>query len=178
MFRQFITTVLVFCFSLSVAAEDGKTHAKEKGDEVLASHIPHFAVPADKLMTGGQPTDDAWKLLKAAGVTTVINLRSAEEMKNSREAELVEADGMRYVNIPIAGAADINAQNATRLHEVLENSQGTVFVHCASSNRVGALLALDEAQHHGKTKQEAIRYGKAAGMASLTTRVQQVLDDQ
>lgn len=141
----------------------------------LAAHVPHLAQPSTGLYTGGQPDDGAWERLKAQGVTMVVNLRSDEEMHGSDEAERVGAAGMTYVHLPVAGAADVDAAHAARLHRILANASGKVLVHCASGNRVGALLAIDAAARRGLDVGAALAYGRSAGLTSLEPRVREVL---
>jgi len=83
--------------------------------------------------------------------------------------------GMTYVSIPIAGAADISEENARRLAEVLDVGADPVVVHCASGNRVGALFALKAYYVDGKTPEEALALGKAAGVTRLEPVVRQTL---
>src|SRR6476620_6258692 len=59
--------------------------------------VPRFAVLADGLYRGGQPTDQGFQYLKQKGVRTIINLRA----EDNSEAPLVENLGMKYVWIPI-----------------------------------------------------------------------------
>ena len=67
-----------------------------------------FASVGDDLFIGGQPTEKALRDLKARGVTTVINLRMPEEMKQIGfdEAALLKELGMNYVHIPMRGSPE------------------------------------------------------------------------
>lgn len=131
--------------------------------------------PAENLMTGGQPSLADLAELKARGVTTVINLRGLSENLGFDEAEELKRLGMTYVQIPMSSAADLTADNATKLDEALKNIDGTALVHCASGNRVGALFALREFQINGKTAEEAMAFGTSAGMTGLAPAVQSLL---
>ncbi|PPU82009.1 hypothetical protein XpopCFBP1817_20380 [Xanthomonas populi] len=55
---------------------------------------------------------------------------------------------------------------------------GDVLIHCASSNRVGALIALEKGRANGAPRDEAIAIGRAAGMTSLEPLVMRLLDQQ
>ncbi|MFZ5841953.1 MAG: beta-lactamase hydrolase domain-containing protein [Pseudomonadota bacterium] len=138
---------------------------------VLAAELPALDMKAaselsPELITGGQPSRADLEMLKAAGVTTVINLRAASEDAGYDEAAAAKALGLNYVSIPIAGAGDITAGNAAKLDAALRAADGKTLLHCASSNRVGALLAL-RAAAAGQSEEEAISFGKSAGMTSL-----------
>lgn len=163
---------LIALFTLSVSFF---AYADSADVQALKSEIPFLASPEVNILTGGQPTNNAWQPLAKAGVTTVINLRSDAEMQGSNEAKLVTQQGMQYIHIPIAGAGDITPENAQRLQQALAQVDGKVLVHCASSNRVGALLALDAA--NSQTQDEALKYGRSAGLTSLEGTVKQVLNN-
>ena len=49
-----------------------------------------------------------------------------------------------------------------------------MLVHCASGNRVGALIALSAADE-GVPVEEALARGRAAGMTSTEARVRELL---
>lgn len=124
--------------------------------------------PLPGLYTSGQPAATDWAAIRARGVTTVINLRAPEETPGRDEAAEVEAAGMRYLDIPVAGAEGINADNARLLHAALAPSHGAgVLVHCSTGNRAGALLALEQADFDGLAPQAALELGRKAGVTKL-----------
>ena len=129
--------------------------------------------PTEQLYTGGQPSLSDLDKLKAAGVTTVVSLRGADEQLPFDEKKEVEARGMRFVSIPVAGKSDVTFDNAKQLQAVLNDGGGKALVHCASSNRVGALFALT-AVAEGKSVDEAIEAGKRHGLGSLEPVVRDV----
>ncbi|KRG68365.1 fused DSP-PTPase phosphatase/NAD kinase-like protein [Pseudoxanthomonas dokdonensis] len=127
------------------------------------------------LYTGGQPSAAQLRDLAGKGVATVIDLRAPEEERGIDEASIVPALGMQYVSLPIGSAEDINNGNARALQRLLDDSQGPILLHCASGNRVGALLALIAAEKPGEDAESALRRGKAAGLGSLEPIVRQRL---
>ncbi len=115
---------------------------------------------------GGQPSEAALRTASDHGVTTVVNLRSAAEMNQSvalDEATLVEDLGMEYVSIPITRQS-FSVADAQRLDAALRAASGRVLIHCASSNRVGALWAVYLHSHRGMALTEAMEHGRRAGM--------------
>jgi len=144
-------------------------------DTWMQTSVPNLRQPNDRLLTGGQPDAAAWKQLAADGVTTVINLRPADEMAGRDEAAEVIAAGMSYRQIPVAGAAGITTENANALWTAIAQAPGKVLVHCASGNRVGALLALGAAEQGGMDSQQALQFGKAAGLSGAEPRVREAL---
>ena len=137
--------------------------------------VPNLRRPNDRILTGGQPDSEAWGRLAADGVATVINLRPAAEMSGRDEASEVTAEGMSYLEIPVLGAADITIANGAALWRAIHDAPGPVLVHCASGNRVGALLAIGAAHEGGMAKREALEFGKSAGLSNAEPRVREVL---
>ena len=142
---------------------------------VQAAELPALDMQAvhelsPELVTGSQPSRADLEKLKAAGVTTVINLRGTGEDAGFDEAAAAKALGLLYVAIPIAGGAEVTADNAAKLDAAMRKADGKVLIHCASGNRAGALLAL-RAAAAGQTVEEAIAFGKSAGMTSLEQAV-------
>jgi uncharacterized protein (TIGR01244 family) len=126
--------------------------------------IPNYRLILPGLAVAGQPTPAALQGLKEMGFRTVVNLRSEKEGPADEKAA-VEAQGLRYVSIPILpdtfSLADVLA-----LEKVLEDPTASpVLVHCASSNRVGAAWAVILARK-GESLEEAVAAGHEAGMHS------------
>lgn len=139
-----------------------------------AAELP-FAQPRQQLYTAGQPSAAQLQQAAAAGVTTLIDLRQPYEARGFDETAAAERLGLRYVRIPIAGAAGLTDANAQALRTALAQSQGPVLLHCASGNRAGALLALLEARN-GASVDEALTLGRAAGMTSLEAPTRVLLE--
>ena len=110
--------------------------------------------------------------------------RSATPVQGVRVGELMPSFALpdrvavRYISIPVAGAEGIDAAKASQLHAVLAAADGPVLVHCASGNRVGGLLALMQARSGAMTPEQALDFGRKAGMVSTEARVRQLLDQQ
>jgi uncharacterized protein (TIGR01244 family) len=126
--------------------------------------IPNYQLLLPGLAVAGQPTPTALRGLKDMGFKTVVNLRSAAEGP-AEEKAAVEAQGLRYVSIPILpdtfSLADVQA-----VGRVLDDpGAAPVLLHCGSSNRVGATWAVIQARK-GKSLEEAVAAGRAAGMHS------------
>lgn len=137
--------------------------------------VPNARQPRDGLITGGQPDAAAWKQLAAQGVRTVVNLRSPAEMGERNEAAEVAAAGLAYREVPVVGADDITEAKGRELWSLLQGESGTVLVHCASGNRVGALIALGAAKAGGMAPQAALELGKASGLTGAEPRVRELL---
>ena len=122
---------------------------------------------------GAQPTPAELAAVKQEGVRTVINLRAPSEPTDYDEAAEAARLGLRYVSLPIAGAADLDRERVREFGSLLDDArkEGGVLVHCASSNRVGALVALDAMLNRGQPLDTALAHGRAAGLASLEPAV-------
>jgi uncharacterized protein (TIGR01244 family) len=108
--------------------------------------------------------------LSETGFAAVIDLRTDSENRGIDEQNLVEGLGMDYFALPIAGRGALNFDNAKRLDEILSQYEEPVLVHCGSGNRVGALFALRE-NMNGADEEDALAYGRSAGMTSLENTV-------
>lgn len=163
---------LLATLSLALAL-GGCAHLAGKTD-TTTSVVLHEPLPG--LYTAGQPAASDWQAIRARGVTTVVNLRLPQELAGRDEAAEVAAAGMRYVVIPVAVEGGINPDNARRLHELLAPGHGGgVLVHCASSNRAGALLALEQADYDQLTPQAALELGQRAGVTKLEGQLREQL---
>ena len=124
--------------------------------------IPAYRLIRPGLAVAGQPTPEALTRLGEMGFRTVVNLRSEKEGPADERAA-VEAQGLRYVSIPVMpdtfSLADVEA-----VEKILADpSAAPVLLHCASSNRVGGTWAVIQARK-GKSLEEAEAAGRTAGL--------------
>ena len=82
---------------------------------------------------------------------------------------------MDYINLPVVGRDGISFENAGKLSEILDRYDAPVLVHCGSSNRVGALVALG-ASLDGADDNAAIEAGREAGLTRLEGVVRERLE--
>ena len=161
---------------LFVAAALGASSASAGPPEAVEpAAIPAYRLLHPGLAAAGQPTPEALAGLQGMGFRTVVNLR-AEKEGPADERAVVEAQGLRYVSIPVTtetfSLADVEA-----LEKVLNDPTASpVLLHCASSNRVGAAWAVVQARK-GKTLEEAEAAGREAGLRSppMAAAVRRVL---
>jgi uncharacterized protein (TIGR01244 family) len=102
-----------------------------------------YAKVGDDLFIAGQPTERALRELKAQGVTTVINLRSPEEMARIGfdEPKLIAELGMKYVYIPMRGndALPYAPAGLQKFTEAMKAADGKVLLHCTIAWRASHL---------------------------------------
>ena len=128
--------------------------------------LPQGGMPASDLLTAGQPSAAQIEALATAGLKNIINLRPSTGL------------GMNYTVVAVAGPDDINLENAKKLDTALAAAAGTpTLVHCASSNRVGALLALRAAWLQNQTSEQAMALGRAGGLTKMEPLVQKLLEN-
>jgi uncharacterized protein (TIGR01244 family) len=133
-------------------------------EAVDAAAIPAYRLIRPGLAAAGQPSPAALTGLKEMGFRTVVNLRTEKEGA-AEERSAVEAQGLRYVWVPVTpdtfSLADVEA-----IERVLDDpSAGPVLFHCSSSNRVGGAWAVIQARK-GHTVEEAEAAGRDAGLHS------------
>ena len=105
-----------------------------------------FARVGDDVFISGQPTEQALRDLHAQGVTTVVNLRTPEEMSNRvpfNEAAVVKGLGMEYVYIPVRGNAEFPYSPAAvkSFAAAMSNAKGKVLLHCTIAWRASHMWA-------------------------------------
>ena len=137
--------------------------------------IVNARTPLPGVLSGGQVTEEQLAEAAAAGFRTVVNLRTSEEPLDWNEPARVEELGMRYVSLPIAGAAGVTRDNAEKLARILEKAERPLLLHCGSGNRIGALFALQAYYLEGEAPETALRIGLDAGLTKLEPKVREVL---
>lgn len=130
--------------------------------------LPLGGNPLPNILSAGQPTAADFEALAKAGVKHVIDLRPDAEDHGFDEAALAAKLGLKRTVIPVGGPPDVNVDNARKLDAALATTGGEpTLIHCASSNRVGALLALRANHLQGKPAAEAMAIGKAGGLTKM-----------
>ncbi len=131
---------------------------------------------SENLYTAGQPKRESFAILAKAGVRHLINLRPPSETPELNEAAVVTQANMAYYNIPISGPEDWTRDNVKLLDHLLRKlEKEKVLLHCSSSNRVGALIALRAVWINGLPLEEAISEGRRHGLTKLEEKVRQFL---
>ena len=169
MVRFYLLVVLAGVLAMAALADDLKVDLQA----VVASGEVR---PVDGISAAGQPDEAALRVFADRGYAAVIDLRAEHEPRGLDEQAVVERLGMDYVLMPITDTAAINFENARRLDELLKQYDEPVLIHCGSSNRVGALLAL-RASLNGADDQGALQAGRDGGLTGLEVRVIEVLGE-
>jgi protein tyrosine phosphatase (PTP) superfamily phosphohydrolase (DUF442 family) len=120
------------------------------------SEIYNYRAVGGRLGTGGQPTEDQFQAIRAAGFKAVINLAlPTSDNALAHEGSIVTGLGMSYVHIPVDFKSPA-AQDFRCFCHVLEAfDDKRVFVHCAANMRVSAFVFLYRVLHQGVSVSEA-----------------------
>ena len=141
--------------------------ASLQAQDPLEDHegIPNYNRITETISTAGQLSDDAIADVSAAGYKAVLNLRPVSE-GSLEEKPKVERRGMLYYNIPV-GRNPFTMEMVREFGEVVDEAANQpLMVHCASSNRVGAMWYLHQVLNKGREHSEALAEGKKAGLRS------------
>lgn len=137
--------------------------------------ITNASAKVDGVYCSGQPTEEQFAQLKSVGVARVVHLRAPIETGTGWEEAKAAELGIEFVRIPIGGAADLTPDNVSKLAAQLAGAKGPVLVSCASSNRVGAMMALKSKIVDGKSAADALQVGKDCGLTKLESEVTELL---
>jgi uncharacterized protein (TIGR01244 family) len=130
--------------------------------------IPNARVTKTGLLIGGQPSSEQLKAIGEAGYRTVITLRTDSERGDEGEESAVERLGMKFVRIPVAGASGLTEDNARTLGKALgQEDVLPAVLHCATGQRVAALLGLKAFVVDRASATAAIDLAKSLGIKKL-----------
>jgi uncharacterized protein (TIGR01244 family) len=120
------------------------------------------------LYISGQPTADALRQLHDKGVTTIVNLRTPEEMAAIGFDEAAEASklGMKYIHLPVRGSADMPYSPATvdAFSRALKEANGGVLLHCTVAWRASHLWSAYLIHDRGLPVDSALANGRAINL--------------
>jgi uncharacterized protein (TIGR01244 family) len=139
--------------------------------------IVNYVVAGPGVAGAGQPSSAGLARLKELGFRTVVNLRVEGENGYVDEKAILEAQGLRYVHVPLT-AATLSDADVQAVRAVLDDAAaGPVLIHCTSGNRVGAVWAVIQGRR-GKTADEAEAEGRRVGMkgSAMTSAVRRLLE--
>ena len=118
------------------------------------------------VISGGQPTAEQLRELKAAGGQIVLDLRDPMEPRPVDEAALVRELGMEYVNVPVRAGSLDDATLEQILAALRRAGDRTVFFHCGSGSRVGGALIPYFILDQGMEEQDAVEQAMRVGLRS------------
>ena len=144
--------------------------------DVQALGVPNTAMPFDNLVTMSQPTQEQFGRLVEMGYSNFISLRPSTEEGAGWEEAMVPDEGISFVRLPVSGADGLTRDNVEALDHLLgQTADQPTVLYCASSGRVGAMLALRAYWMHGASPEAALALGREAGLTRLEPAVVELL---
>lgn len=141
-----------------------RSQEKINGDSVKTFPESDNVYEYSNFIICGQPDAKMMKWFKSDGFSTIINLRTENEVNKFKniffdEAKRAKRMGFNYINIPVSGYADCTPENLQRLREAIDAGSKTV-IHCQSGGRASYLFVAYLISAQNYTVDQAIRIGK------------------
>ncbi|MFI5242294.1 MAG: hypothetical protein ACHQRL_04725 [Gemmatimonadales bacterium] len=143
-----------------------RDHMDEAGIEKVVALLPYGSCPVPGVATAGQPDAQAWGALARAGFKSVIDLREPDEPRGHDEPGEIALAGLAYLALPVNHDTLGDRQFDAVRSFVGDPAHRPVLVHCATANRVGALLLPYFALDEHMAVEEAHRLAVEVGMRS------------
>lgn len=132
----------------------------------VAAQLARGSLPLPDVAAAGQLREEDIGRLAAAGYRAVIDLRHPDEPRGFDEAEAVRAAGLQYVNLPVISGR-VTPEDFGRFRALLRDSANRpAVVHCATANRVGAMLVPYLVLDAQRTPERAVAIAQQAGLRS------------
>lgn len=138
----------------------------ERAIEKTVGLLPYGSCPVQGVATAGQPDAAAWAELARAGFKSVVDLREPAEPRGHDEAGEIARAGLEYLALPVGHESLGDRQFDAIRSFVRDPAHRPVLVHCATANRVGALLLPYFVLDEHKTVEEARKLAIEVGMRS------------
>lgn len=126
----------------------------------------------DNLFLSGQFAPDDLGIIKRAGIDRIISLRTEGEIEWD-EKGLVEAAGIEFQSLPVAGVDSLTDEFLDQTCLILKDAEGRTLIHCGIVGRAAAVWiahrVLNEGVSIAQAEQEAATMMPQLG--SLKTRV-------
>lgn len=166
-------------FPLAVVLAIGTFCASATPPTEALQDLPNVAFPMPYRIASGRIQASDIARLQSAGVREVIDLSADSETPAFDEAAAVRSAGMIYQNLPIRGAGDLDDAHVARFHQLLADAgDKPTLIHCASGNRVGAMIALRAARYGGQSVEAAVAEGRRWGLRGLEPAVRERLSQR
>lgn len=127
---------------------------------------------AGSVYVAGQPTEQALRDLAAKGVTTVITLRTQQEMDNRKqvpfdEAALAKELGLTYVHVPLGGPdTPYTPEAVEKVRAAINASKGEVLLHCTVGWRASHMWAAYLVKDKNMSFDDAVKAGSAINLGA------------
>ncbi len=111
--------------------------------------IPNLRLVDDRLLVGGQPSEQDYRALAAKGVTLVIDLRPGTDTgPRTDDEEQLAALGIRYASLPVVDGRAPTPSQTRRFLDLMRSNNGLVFAHCGGGvGRASSIAASYQASN-------------------------------
>jgi uncharacterized protein (TIGR01244 family) len=157
--------------SLVILACAGASLPAGAGQLVTTENVPgitNFRRVASTIACAGATTPESLRGLKEMGFASVVNLRQATETGANVEEERAAAlaAGLRYIHIPMNGAAPDPAVLDQFLDAAKDPENAPMFVHCATGNRAASVWLVKRVLVDGWGEDRAVEEAQGLGLTS------------
>ena len=155
----------------------------------LDDYVVNFQLVSEQVLRGGQPDEDALKLLREAGIKLVVNLRHhskssppaassysffrrhSDDDEIDEEREICQRIGIRFHNISLDGINAPSFEDIDRFVSLFQERENTpMYVHCLHGReRTGFMLAAYRIKIQAWTVDEAYKEMLQQGFDPLRT---------
>ena len=111
--RNLLSLSLLFLFVAGAVADE--TVVAISIDDI---HADASTLEGQRYVSTGQPSAETLSLVREAGFVAVLDMRTESEDRGFDEAAAVEALGMEYIQLPVAGAEGTTFENAAALDDI------------------------------------------------------------
>jgi len=125
-----------------------------------------LAQVGDDVFIAGQPTERGLRELRGKGVTVVVNLRSAPEMKRVGfdEEKLAASLGLKYVWPPMRDTSEYTPKALQAFAAAMKEADGKVLLHCTVAWRASHLWAAYLIQERHVADATAVQHGRVVNL--------------
>lgn len=123
---------------------------------MATTDIYNYIKVDDRIITGGQPTEQQIRDAAAEGFRAIVNLATWHPQNSlPDEAGLAQSLGIAYYHIPVQWQNPTPNDFAQFVATMERIGDAKVLIHCAANYRVSAFFALYALKRLGWTEQQA-----------------------
>lgn len=172
--RPLALTALLLAASVPLGVSAERAEAPTPAVERLS--IAGQLAPQPNRIVTGTLDPEKMQAIADAGIAHVVSLQPDAEHPDFDEAAHAERLGIHRHHYPISSADDLDRGAALWLDGLLSGiGDSDAVLHCASGNRVGAVIALRAAWVEGQSTEDAIAKGRRWGLTGLEESVRERL---
>lgn len=160
------------CVLLSLIVAVSATLVAQGPRKETVDGVRNFTVVDPTIGCAGATEVAAIPALASRGYRAIINLREATEAGAAIDESQAAAarSGLRYVHLPFSAAKPDPAMVDAFIKAIGDPANQPAFIHCASANRVGAMMMAKRMTIDGWPEARAYDEAAAIGLTSAPLR--------